>query len=215
MKKRGLLISIEGTDGTGKTSVIEAVSDYFKARGSKVMTSREPGGVRISEEIRRILLSKEFGEMDPRTEALLFAAARRQHLVEKVAPSLEAGDVVILDRYVDSSLAYQGHARGIGITEVKELNAFAIEGLWPDLTLLLDMDTEAALARISKNKDREVNKLDLESKNFHRLVREGYLKLAGMPENKDRIKIIDASKTPEEVRRAATEALDAWLSKKN
>jgi dTMP kinase len=118
--------------------------------------------------------------MDPRTEALLFAAARRQHLVEKVLPALDRGKIVIFDRFVDSSLVYQGYVRGIGIEAVYEINHFAIEGFLPDLTLYFDVDPKIGMARIESNPDREINKLDLEGLVFHEKVREGYIKLIDM-----------------------------------
>lgn len=178
--KRPLVISIEGGEGAGKSTVLKGISDYFEKRNMDFLVTREPGGVRISELIRHIILEKTYTEMDPRTEALLFAAARRQHLVEKVLPALDRGKIVIFDRFVDSSLVYQGYVRGIGIEAVYEINHFAIEGFLPDLTLYFDVDPKIGMARIESNPDREINKLDLEGLVFHEKVREGYIKLIDM-----------------------------------
>ena len=133
--------------------------------------------------------------MDARTEALLYAAARRQHLMEVVVPALQKGSVIICDRFVDSSLAYQGHARGLGMDAVWEINRFATEDCMPDLTLYLDLEPEIALARIEANGQREVNRLDLESVSFHQRVREGYREVA--QRFQDRIRTLDASETPD------------------
>lgn len=187
--KKGLMISLEGGEGAGKTTILKKIESLFQAQSIEFITTREPGGVNISEQIRDVLLDKENTEMDPRTEALLFAAARRQHLIQKVIPALEAGKVVIMDRFIDSSLVYQGYVRGISIDEVFELNQFAIEGLLPDLTLYFDLDPKIGLARINSDKDREINRLDLEADNFHIKVREGYLKLN---DRFDRFEVIDA-----------------------
>ncbi len=191
------VLSIEGTDGSGKTTLIKEVQKYFKKRNIKTVVSREPGGVAISEAIRDILLSSEFGDMNDRTEALLFAAARRQHFVEKIEPLLASDRVLILDRFLDSSLAYQGCAREIGLEDVLRINDFALEGFRPQLTILLDLDVEIGLDRIAKDESREINKLDKESLDFYRKVREGYLEVASRYPR--RIKIVDASRSPSEV----------------
>ncbi|MDO4753424.1 MAG: dTMP kinase [Bacillota bacterium] len=204
----GYLITIEGADGTGKSTVMAAIREYFADRGVEIVASREPGGVPISEEIRSILLRNEFTEMDARTEALLFAAARRQHFVEKMLPVLNDNRVMVLDRFLDSSIAYQGFARGIGAAEIEKINDFALEGFRPDLTILLDMDVDQALARIARNPEREVNKLDLEKRDFHLKVREGYLKIASMPSNFSRIRIVDASLSPDAVAAQVVKILD-------
>ncbi len=189
----GYLISIEGPDGSGKSTVISAIERFFAGRGVTVLMSREPGGVGISEQIRSLLLSFDYSEMDARTEALLFAAARRQHYVEKLVPALEQGRVVVLDRFIDSSIAYQGYGRKIGAREVEMINDFAVQGYRPDLTILLDVDADVALNRISADSEREINKLDREPKEFHERVRNGYLKIAAAPENRERIRVVDAS----------------------
>lgn len=193
----GLFITIEGPEGAGKTTVLNRVVQVLKQRGMDVVQTREPGGIAIAEQIRSIILNKENTEMDARTEALLYAAARRQHLVETVVPAVNRGAVVLCDRFVDSSLAYQGHARGLGMEEVELINSFAIEGMMPDLTLLFDIRPEEGLARIHQHNGREVNRLDLEDLSFHKKVREGYLYLA--EKYASRIVIIDAEKDQESV----------------
>lgn len=193
----GLFISIEGGEGAGKTTVITGIAEHLRADGHKVMTTREPGGIPIAEQIRAVILDRSNTSMDGRTEALLYAAARRQHLTEKVVPALEQGQVVLCDRFIDSSLAYQGHARGIGFDEVMNINAFAINGLMPSLTLYLDVTPETGLRRIQEAAGREINRLDLEAASFHHKVREGFL-LAG-ERFKDRIVVINAEQQPEDV----------------
>lgn len=193
---KGYFITIEGPEGAGKTTVIDMLAEEL-AVNEAVLVTREPGGIEIAEHIREIILDKKNTMMDPRTEALLYAAARRQHLTEKVIPALEAGKIVLCDRFVDSSLAYQGYARGLGIQEVWNINEFAIGYTMPDLTLYFDIDPVIGMQRIGQNAGREVNRLDLEKMEFHHLVREGYKKLAGLfPE---RIRTVDASRTREVV----------------
>ncbi len=174
MKMRGQFISFEGPEGAGKTTVIAALSNRLQAEGEDVVLTREPGGIRISEKIREVILDNRFTEMDARTEALLYAAARRQHLVEKIMPALERGAIVLCDRFIDSSLAYQGYARGLGIEEVLTINQFAIEETMPDLTIFFDIEPETGLSRIASNDEREQNRLDKENIRFHRDVYEGY-----------------------------------------
>jgi dTMP kinase len=181
-------ITLEGVEGSGKSTLINFIRDSIESNGKKVVVTREPGGIDIAEQIRSVILDKKNIKMDGRTEALLYAAARRQHLVETVIPSLNEGNIVLCDRFIDSSLAYQGYARGLGINEVFSVNKFAIEGLMPDLTLYLDLDPQIGLNRIAKNKGREINRLDLEEINFHVKVREGYEEVMKMfPERMVRI----------------------------
>ncbi len=155
------------------------------------MITREPGGVDISEKIRAVILDCAHTSMDAKTEALLFAAARRQHLVEKVLPAVAEGKWVVFDRFVDSSLVYQGFVRGIGVDEVYQINQFAIESFLPDLTLYLDVEPEVGLKRISSDPNREINRLDRETTAFHESVREGYLQL--LEKYPERMVKIDAS----------------------
>ncbi|UVI30338.1 dTMP kinase [Paenibacillus spongiae] len=197
----GRFITIEGGEGAGKTTLIQALAHTLTASGHRVMTTREPGGIPIAEQIRSIILDRSNTMMDARTEALLYAAARRQHLTEKVSPALEQGYIVICDRFIDSSLAYQGHARGLGIEEIRSINRFAIGTMMPDLTIYMDITPEQGLERIRQGAGREVNRLDLEGLSFHRRVREGYLLLRD--QEPERIIPINAHQEPDKVLQAA------------
>lgn len=209
MLSKGLFITVEGGEGAGKTSAIQAMMDLIKQRGYPVIATREPGGIPIAEQIRHVVLDSRNTAMDARTEALLYAAARRQHLAEKVIPALQDGVAVLCDRFIDSSLAYQGYARGLGLEDVLGINRFAIEGWMPDLTLWLDVSPEVGLARINADAARELNRLDVESLAFHRKVREGYMRVAErFPE---RIVRIDAEQTPDEVLAQVSEVLNQKL----
>ena len=203
-----MFITLEGPEGSGKTTAVEAAVKRLQELGYEIVRTREPGGTPIAEQIRNVILDKANTAMDSRTEALLYAASRRKHLVEKVWPALKEGKIVICDRYLDSSLAYQGGARGLGIDEVLNVNLFATENTWPDLTLLFDIKPEIGLARISANADREVNRLDLEKLEFHNKVRESFLALA--KRFPDRFVIIDASQDRESV---ANDTMEAILSR--
>lgn len=196
---KGLFVTIEGPDGSGKTSVIKGLIPKLTPMVKKeIITTREPGGSRIAEKIRELILDPDHLEMDSRTEALLYAASRRQHLIEKVIPALEADQVVICDRFVDSSLVYQGWARGIGMTEVAVINEFATEGVVPDVTLYLDIDAREGLERIERAREnRQYDRLDQEELAFHEKVREGYLQL--VKNNQKRIVLVDASQSVEKV----------------
>ena len=198
MKKKysGFFISIEGGDGVGKTTAIKTLEEKLNKNNIKYYLTREPGGSKISESIRNIILDKNNTEEDSKTEALLYAASRRQHLVEIVLPRLEKGELVITDRYIDSSLAYQGYARGIGIKKVLLINTFAIDSYFPDLTFFLDLSPEEGLKRISQNK-REEDRLDKEKDSFHQKVYEGYKKV--IKKYKKRFVLVDASKSPDEI----------------
>ncbi|MEG0731404.1 MAG: dTMP kinase [Vagococcus sp.] len=195
----GIFITIEGPDGAGKTTVIKELSQLISENSSKeLITTREPGGNPIAEKIRQIILDPKNSEMDVRTEALLYAAARRQHLVEKVLPAVAEGKLVLCDRFIDSSIAYQGAARGIGEEEVLKINEFAIEGHYPNLTIYLDVPSEIGLERINKGRtEAELDRLDMESLAFHKKVREAYLKL--VDQHKERIVVVDAKDNIEKV----------------
>ena len=197
MSYTGFFITIEGPEGAGKTTVMKDVVETLQSEGYDLISTREPGGIRISERIREVILDNDLIEMDGRTEALLYAAARRQHLVEKIVPALSEGKIVLCDRFVDASLAYQGYARGLGIDEVLSINEFAIDKLMPNLTLLFDLDPKIGLSRIAKHDNREMNRLDVESLEFHEAVREGYQQVIKRYPN--RIHVIDASRTLDEV----------------
>ncbi|PTH57586.1 dTMP kinase [Staphylococcus agnetis] len=184
-----LFITIEGPEGSGKTTVLKAVVEQL-SKDYDVIATREPGGVKTAEAIRNILL--EGDAMDSRTEALLFAAARREHLVEKVLPALDKGITVICDRFIDSSLAYQGYARKIGVEAIQTINDFAIEGHAPDLTLYLDIPAEVGQARIMQNQ-RAQNRLDKEDEAFHARVIDGYRQL--IQNHPERYEVIDATQS--------------------
>lgn len=189
--ERGIFITMEGPEGAGKTTILKRLGETLKQEGYSVVLTREPGGIPISEQIREVILNKENTAMDSRTEALLYAAARRQHLVEKIIPALEEGRIVLCDRFIDSSLAYQGYARGLDMDEIYSINKFAISNFMPDVTFYFDIDPAEGLKRISANNNREVNRLDLEELTFHEKVREGYQIV--MDRWKDRFVRIDAS----------------------
>lgn len=195
--ERGIFITMEGPEGAGKTTILKRLGETLKQEGYSVVLTREPGGIPISEQIREVILNKENTAMDSRTEALLYAAARRQHLVEKIVPALEKGMIVLCDRFIDSSLAYQGYARGLDMDEIYSINKFAIGDFMPDVTFYFDIDPAEGLKRISANNHREVNRLDLEELHFHEKVREGYQMV--MDTWKDRFVRIDASQTLEMV----------------
>lgn len=207
--KKGYFISLEGNEGAGKSSIAKMATQYLTSKGLEVITSREPGGIAIAEQIRSVILDKNNTMMDGRTEALLYAAARRQHYIEKVQPSLLEGKTIICDRFIDSSLAYQGYARGLGIDEILSINEFAVENVFPDLTLYLDVDPELGLQRIRENENREVNRLDLESISFHQQVREGYLEVMNRFPN--RIIKINANAQLDDVFEEVKRVLDRFL----
>ncbi|AIQ66227.1 dTMP kinase [Paenibacillus graminis] len=192
MAREGFFITLEGGDGSGKTTVLGRVAAYLQNHSMPYLITREPGGIEIAEKIRSIILDPAHTAMDARTEALLYAASRSQHLAEVVEPALKEGLTVLCDRFVDSSLVYQGYARGLGIEEVRSINQFATGGRMPDLTFYLDVDPEVGLSRIAANQDREVNRLDLESMAFHQKVREGYRQV--VESDPQRIVVLDANR---------------------
>ncbi len=213
MLNKGIFITFEGPEGAGKTTVIAEIYKRLEQEGKKAILTREPGGIRISEKIRNIILDNEHQEMDGRTEALLYAAARRQHLVEKIIPAMKEGTIVLCDRFVDSSLAYQGYARGLGMDEVMSINAFAIDNTMPDVTVYFDITPEEGLRRISKNSEREQNRLDNEALQFHKKVYDGYqLLLEKFP---NRIISTDASKPLSEVTENVWKIISSQLISKN
>lgn len=189
----GKFISFEGPDGAGKTSVITAIQGELEKQlgKAKVMYTREPGGNHISEQIRQVLFDEHNTDMDGRTEALLFAAARRQHIVSEILPGLKAGKIILCDRYVDSSIAYQGAGRHLGEEKIWQINQYAIDGLLPDLTIYLDVESKLGLQRIAEHRSNQVNRLDEEQLSFHQTVRESFLRL--QQNDPERIKLIDAS----------------------
>ena len=206
-----MFVTIEGPEGSGKSSVTKEVVKLLESDGEIVVLTREPGGTPIAEEIRNVILDKKNTAMDPMTEALLYAASRRQHLVEKVWPLSKEGKIVISDRFLDSSLAYQGGARGLGIDHILSLNQYATDGFYPDLTLLFDIDPRIGMQRIAANNNREVNRLDLEKIDFHDNVRKTFLELA--ERFKDRFVVLDASKPFDQVVQDAYHAIKDRLAK--
>jgi len=193
---KGKFITFEGPEGSGKTSVIIGVVKYLEEEGYDILTTREPGGIKIAEDIRSIILHKDNVEMDAHAEALLFAASRSQHFHEKIVPALKADKIILCDRFIDSSLAYQGHARGLGIDRVYEINKFAIGDSLPKLTLFIDVPPSVGLERVFSN-IRKIDRLDLETLAFHEKVYEGYMIIA--KKYKNRFKIVDGTQPIEKV----------------
>lgn len=208
--KRGLFITFEGPDGAGKTTQIQLLKDFFVQVGWDVALTREPGGTRIGERVREILLDKEHREMDPMTETLLYAASRAQHVAEVILPALEQGKVVICDRFVDSSIAYQGWGRNLG-TAVVEINRFSTGRLTPDLTILLLLDPEEGRKRAEQG--REPDRLELEEQAFHRAVYQGYHELA--KEEPERIVPVDARGGVEEIQKIILSRVRRFLEERN
>ena len=192
MAARGVFITFEGGDGSGKSTQIQSVRDWFESRGREVIVTREPGGTELGTEIRRLVQNGP-EDVDARTEALLYAADRAYHVATVIRPALERGAVVLGDRYIDSSLAYQGAARSLGVDEIASLSAWATRGLYPSLTFLLDLPPEVGARRRTDAPDR----MERESMDFHERVRHQYLRLADA--EPERIVVIDAVGTIEEV----------------
>ena len=190
----GLFISLEGIDGSGKSTITALVKDHFEALNQPIIVTREPGGNVIAEKIRDIILDKDNHTMDDRTEALLYAASRRQHLIEKILPALDEGKLVVCDRFVDSSIAYQGYGREIGAQAVKDINAFAIEGHMPTLTIFLDVDLEVGLSRVDTR--GEMDRLETSGRDFFERVYNGYQEI--MVDN-ERVVKVDANRELEAV----------------
>lgn len=209
---KGIFITLEGNDGSGKSSVIEAIRKTLEEKGYPVVYTREPGGSKIAENIRKVILDVENTGMDSRTEALLYAASRREHIEKTIRPALEAGKIVLCDRFIDSSLAYQGYARGLGIDEVYNMNLYATRGLLPDLTILVCVKPEIGMARITQNHRGELDRLENEKMEFHQKVYQGYL--AVQEKFPNRIQIINGEKTKEEVRLDALEIVLRFIGEK-
>jgi len=190
---KGKFITIEGPDGAGKTTQVRKISDYLKSNGFKVMVTREPGGTSLGEKLREVLLTLDGESPVSEAEALIYAASRAQLVKKIIKPALQNGFIILCDRFVDSSLAYQGWARGLGIKRLADINGWFLKDTWPDLTIVLDIDPAQSLQRISGKKDR----LENETLDFHQKVREGFLKLKALYPN--RIKIVDASQSPQQI----------------
>lgn len=193
--KKGIFITMEGPDGAGKSTQIDLLKKYLEDKGYNILLTRDPGGNDISEAIREIILNKDFTEMGYMTELLLYASARAQLVKENIKPALEAGTAVIADRFVDSSAVYQGIGRGLGIDTVYKVNEFALQGIMPDMTILMDLDAEVGLAR--KKNQAELDRMERESIDFHKKVVAGYRELADRyPE---RILKVDAALQVQEI----------------
>jgi len=198
MKKKGLFITFEGIEGCGKSTQARLLTESLRAQGQRVLLTREPGGPRISEEIRALLLNKEFTEMNRLTEVFLYMASRAQHTLEWIIPTLEKGQNVICDRYYDSTYAYQGAAREIPEYEIETINTIATTGLKPDVTYIIDVPVEIGLERLHNGtKAEDIDRLESEDMDFHRRVRKGFLKLA--EEEPERIVVIDGKQSIEEI----------------
>lgn len=204
MDKRGIFISVEGADGVGKSTQMDYIREYFKIKGIEAVFTREPGGTDIGEKIRELLLAVEHAEMCDRAEALLYAAARAQHVEELIMPTLDSGRWVVCDRFVDSSIAYQGYGRNLG-QPVTDINEFAIGGLWPDYTIFFDLAPEEGRKRIERNIGK-LDRLEVADDDFHDKVYKGYKAIES--KNPNRIKTIDASGNPQEVRELLYNHLD-------
>ena len=205
----GLFITLEGPDGSGKSTVSRMLVSYLRDKGLRVTLTREPGGTDISEDIRKIILDNKNTAMKSTTEALLYAASRAQHVGEKIMPAIDADRIVICDRFVLSSLVYQGIGRGLGVESVKAINDFATAGLEPDLLMFFDIDPKKALTR--KTKRSKADRLEKEKIEFHQSVYEGYKSLLGTYEGKTQI--IDASKNKVEVFEQVKLAVDNLIER--
>lgn len=205
------LITCEGIEGSGKSTQILHLATHLRNRGQEVVVTREPGGCPIADAIRRILLDPSNQQLCADAELLLYAAARAQHVEEVMRPALDRGAIVVCDRYIDATIAYQGFGRGLDLALIEELNQVASRGLFPDLTLLFDLPVEIGLGRArARNAGALENegRFEAESLAFHQRVRNGYLQTAGRQE---RFKIVDATGTPEQVAERVTKAVDAFL----
>jgi dTMP kinase len=203
---RGHFITLEGIEGSGKTTQAARLKDLLVRRGLDVVVTREPGGSPIAEKIREILLDPRNRKMVALTELFLYEASRTQHVAETVRPALEAGKTVICDRFFDASTAYQGNARGLDMAMVEQLNLLATGGIAPDLTIVLDLPAEVGLRRLGRNRDR----IESEAIEFHERVREGYLKIARR--DASRIKVVDASGRIDDISLAVAGIVEAWLA---
>lgn len=203
-------ITAEGGEGSGKTTSLLKIKEWLESTGEKVLLTREPGGVVLAENIRSVIFGEGSDSIDIMTEALLYAAARREHLVKKVIPALEDGYIVLCDRFVDSSIVYQGLVRGLGIENVWLINNLVIGDYMPGLTLYYDIIPEKGLERISINEDREKNRFDLASLNFHNKIRDGYLEQ--LRNNEERIHLINAGGSIEEVFEEVKDKLTSYLN---
>ena len=205
---KGLFISLEGIDGVGKSTQSDLIEGYLRGLGRTVVRTLEPGGTELGQEIRHLLLHRK-GEVAPRAEALLYAADRAHHVATKIRPALARGEVVLTDRYLDSSVAYQGVGRDLNAEDVRAISMFAVENLMPDLTILLDLDASASLARRSQTGE-EPDRLEREKVEFFEAVRQAYLKMAAAEPN--RWVVIDANQSVEAMQAQIRRRLDGVLA---
>ncbi len=205
----GLFITLEGPDGSGKTTQARWLAEWLTAQGYPLLTTREPGGTRIGEAIRAVVHDCAHIEMAPQAEILLYSASRAQHVAEVIRPALAAGKLVLCDRYFDSTYAYQGYGRGLPLATLRVITEFAVQGLLPDLTLYLDVAPEIGLQRRARG-GGELNRLDREALAFHERVRAGYLELAAA--EPARWRIIDANRSPEDVQHTLRALLAGYLA---
>ncbi len=204
---KGKFITVEGSDGSGKTTFINSATEYLVKKGYKVITTREPGGTEFSEKVRELLFDSS-NEIDAKTESLLFCVSRRDHIIKKIIPYVEEGYIVICDRFVDSSIAYQSYGRGLNKRDIININKYTTDGLEPDLTLYFSVDVEVGLSR-TKGRD-ENNRMDNESLKFYKEVKRGYDELSN--DYKERIKVIDANRSYEKVEKDAFKILEGFLN---
>ncbi|MDD3310889.1 dTMP kinase [Pseudodesulfovibrio sp.] len=209
-----MFITFEGIEGTGKTTQVAKVKEYFESRGREVFLTREPGGSRVGRELRKMLLHVDNKDLTPVTELFLYLADRAQHVAQVIRPALDEGKVVLCDRFADSTVVYQGYGRGLDTKVLKQLNEVAVDGLWPDLTVVLDIDPEIGLKRatlrnLEKGMAKEEGRFEAEHLNFHKRIREGYLTWAAL--NRNRIRVVNAAATPDEVFSRIRQAIEAAL----
>lgn len=205
---RGLFIVFEGGDGSGKSTQAQRLNEFLEAQGRTVLRTREPGGTQIGEKLRSLVLDHGHGEVDARCEALMYAASRAAHAAQVISPAIARGDVVISDRYIDSSVAYQGIGRGLGTKAISDLNEWATDGLWPDLTVLLDVSAEVGRSRRTAG-DATEDRLESEPDSFHSEVRQAYLDLAAA--NPERYLVIDADGSVEQLAAAISARVATFL----
>lgn len=204
-----LFISMEGPDGSGKTMQMDLLERELLQAGRCVVRTREPGGTPIGERIRELLLNPDCREMTPVTEALLYAASRAQHVEQTIRPALERGQIVLCDRYIDSSLVYQGIGRDLGVGQIADINQYATGGLWPDITFVLQIGYEEGLRRKSRQYDGKLDRMERQQDEFHRKVHDGFNRLAEL--YPQRVRMIDGGQEPLEVHKMIMEALEPYL----
>jgi len=209
-----MFITFEGIEGTGKTTQVAKVKKYFESRGREVFLTREPGGSRVGQELRKMLLHVDNKDLTPVTELFLYLADRAQHVAQVIRPALDEGKVVLCDRFADSTVVYQGYGRGLDTKTLKQLNEVAVDGLWPDLTVVLDIDPEIGLKRatlrnLEKGMAKEEGRFEAEHLNFHKRIREGYLTWAAL--HRDRIRVVNAAASPDEVFSRIKSAIESAL----